>query len=165
MAEIGYTFEPGRNQKRMLSGINQGRLGPVANEALRVLSLRLPQVLGGSPIAPSDLLRPRVGGVAPGSAVTQSLQASGAVPAGGPPPLNTAGPQRSSFGVARFGGSGIPNELGKLIETALTPIAPPSITPGTPQEGQERYDPPTVSAGPQDRRRLGGFSGALLRMT
>ena len=70
MNEIGYTFEPGSNQKRLLGGINKEKLGPTANEALRVLSLRLPSVLGGSPITSEDLLRPKVGGAAPGGAVS-----------------------------------------------------------------------------------------------
>ncbi len=60
---IGYSFQPD-SEKRLRGSINagNGQLGPQANEALKILSLKLPDVLSGRPIAPDDLLRPQVGG-------------------------------------------------------------------------------------------------------
>jgi hypothetical protein len=57
-------------------------LGPNASDALQILSLHLPSFVGGSPIAPEALLRPRLGGFVPDTAV--QAQTTG-VPAGAPP--------------------------------------------------------------------------------
>jgi hypothetical protein len=146
---LGYEFQPGGDQRRLLRGVNQGRLGPQANEALRVLALRLPNVLGGSPISPSDLLRPRVGGSTPGSAVVQSLRASGLSEA--PSGLNTGAGNSQSAGVARYSpnpvSTGPLDDVGALARSALGghPQAP-TLTPGTeaPQVGPSGR----VTAGP-----------------
>lgn len=74
MNMIGQTFQPGQDTplRRRLNA--QGAsLSPMAQEALRVLSLRLPTVLAGRPTSPSDLLQPRVGGAFPGMPLAQRL--------------------------------------------------------------------------------------------
>ena len=154
MAEVGYTFEPGRDQKKMLGGINKGKLGPQANEALKVLSLRLPEVLGGSPIAPEDLLRPRVGGAGMGgSAVLDSLQQllGGGSPT--PAPLMSGAGASGSMNVANFGGGGSPISApapDRGISTgAFGPPPPPTITPGD-REAQQFS--PVNQAGPVESR-------------
>jgi hypothetical protein len=52
----GLSFTPGLGQ-RFRNSLN-GQLPNGVSEALQVLSLRLPQFLGGNPIAPDALLRP-----------------------------------------------------------------------------------------------------------
>src|SRR5262245_1441107 len=60
---LGYEFQPDQ-EKRLRTNINQ--LSPFASQALQVLSLRLPNILGGRPISPDALLREAMGGTAPG---------------------------------------------------------------------------------------------------
>jgi len=55
----GLSFAPGLLQQRFRNSLN-GQLPNGVSEALQVLSLRLPQFLGGSPISPDALLRPSV---------------------------------------------------------------------------------------------------------
>lgn len=63
---IGQTFQPGADSsyRKALNGQNSA-MSPTAQQALQVLALRLPTVLSGRPVAPADLLKPNVGGVAP----------------------------------------------------------------------------------------------------
>lgn len=76
---IGQTFQPGTdNAYRRTLNQDNGQLGPSAQEALRVMSMRLPTVLSGRPITPDALLKPRVGGAAPGSALPTAPPTSGA---------------------------------------------------------------------------------------
>jgi hypothetical protein len=84
MANTGYSFTP-ESERRLRTGINGagGQLGPQASQALKVLSLRLPNVLGGNPISPDALLRAQGGGVA---GITQDL---GMPPSSAPPPTPT----------------------------------------------------------------------------
>jgi hypothetical protein len=118
--------------------MNDGKLGPQSNEALQVLALRLPEVLGGSPIAPGDLLKPRMGGSAPGGGggimeTLQRLFGNVGAPQAGPAPLST-GPQASA------GGS---------MNVANFAPGNPSITPGG--EQQQAFVPPPsppMSGGP-----------------
>lgn len=86
---FGYAFTPGL-QQRFTNSLNTQAQGlpPTASQALQVLSLRLPNILGGQPIAPDALLRPRLGGATPDAAVR--AQTSGAVT--GPAPIVPAGP-------------------------------------------------------------------------
>jgi hypothetical protein len=144
---IGFQFQPGSDQKRLLEGLNKGRLGPMANEALRVISLRLPQVLGGSPIAPEDLLRPRIGGSTPPT-LDNGSQISGS----GPAPILTGAGATGSAGTVRFRNPGIHGSaLGRLVAGALSP-GRPVIEPGSqapsagPSEGSLR-GPGTPSQG------------------
>jgi hypothetical protein len=66
----GYSFQPGAQPwRRRRQGLNQGRLGPRTDEALKIISLRLPEFLGGNPITSPELLGSRPGGAAPGGVV------------------------------------------------------------------------------------------------
>lgn len=77
---IGQTFQPGTDDAyRRTLNQQTGSMSPTAQEALRVISLRLPSVLAGRPIAPTDLLQPRVGGVAPSAPLGGSLAEGSAV--------------------------------------------------------------------------------------
>lgn len=63
---MGYKFQPGQAnmmKKSMNGQASQG--GNMANQALRVLSLRIPNVLGGKPLAPQSLMTPPTGGSGP----------------------------------------------------------------------------------------------------
>ena len=121
---IGYEFQPGA-QKRLVRGINQQQqLGPGAQEALKVLSLRLPAVLGGSPLAPEDLLRSRPGG----GMETALNRLSGGAPTVPPAPPVSTGGGGSPFGVATFNNE--PSDLAELVGGAVSP-GPPRVTPGT----------------------------------
>lgn len=153
---IGYTFDPTNNQRRLLQGVNRGgQLGPMANEALRVLSLRLPNVLGGRPLSPDELLRAKLG--------------TTPAPAPVPAPLPTAGTASGSLNVGSFertpyasmpfnppsdstvSGGSYSGEIG-------TSFKAPTITPGDDQ--QQQFKVPT---GDQFRRildtLLGGAGG------
>ena len=122
---IGYTFSPAdqNNRLRQLNGAN-GQLGPNASEALRVLSLRLPTVLGGgSPLSSPGLLAPSVAGhtAPPASAVSASNAASLGPVSHGP----VAGP----IGSTPAPGGGEVTQLINLINNTLRPVNP-TIRPG-----------------------------------
>ena len=59
---FGYSFQPGL-QQRFTNALNgqAAQLPPTATQALQVLSLHLPQLLQGAPIAPDALLQARHG--------------------------------------------------------------------------------------------------------
>lgn len=64
---MGYNFQPGQDNT-MRRTMNQGATdagGNMANQALRVLSLRLPNVLGGRPLSTGRLMTPPMGGTGP----------------------------------------------------------------------------------------------------
>jgi hypothetical protein len=70
MESIGYTFQPQDAEliRRKMNGA-AGSIGPMASRALQILSMRLPSVMGGRPLASSQLMTPPVGGAgAPGPA-------------------------------------------------------------------------------------------------
>jgi len=72
MALAGYQFAPGTMNPAYRSGIQNPGLGVQQGaEALKSLSLRLPNILGGQPIAPEGLLQPRTGGATPTSFALQ----------------------------------------------------------------------------------------------
>lgn len=127
------------NNKNYLQAINQN--APDAGSALKVLSLNLPNVLGGSPIAPDALLRPglsvnaQVGGTAPAPAVPSALSAALSGQLGSPappPPLGSAPPSiqapplpapTSPTGVSPF-------TTAAIADVASNALAPPSAPPG-----------------------------------
>jgi hypothetical protein len=75
---IGYSVSPDQSDQ-MKKGFNNGQFTPQGGSALQILNMRLPGLLGGSPIAPDGLLRPRVGGGSPtGSVLDQLRQQFGA---------------------------------------------------------------------------------------
>lgn len=132
----GYTFQPDQNNR--LKQLNQGNgaLGPHASEALRILSLRLPNFLGGGrPVAPAELLTPPVGGQAPGGAVVDSNR-------------NAAGPAGAMRGPSS------PSAPGQLIDLVNNAVPSPTFTPGQggdPQAGPaSTFRPPTTPRAPLD---------------
>jgi hypothetical protein len=70
MEPQGYTFTPGQGH-RLRQPLNAAGTSPYSNvsEALQILALHLPRIIGGAPIAPDDLLRPLPGrvGTLPGT--------------------------------------------------------------------------------------------------
>lgn len=137
----GYSFTPG-SQQRFRDTLNQpqGQLSPFANEALKVLSLHLPNLLGGAPIAPDALLRPQPGGAAignlaqqlGGAPVTPSPSAPVGVP-NAPPLAPVAGPPGAPNApplAPAAGPPGGPNPLSTLATNALNPPIDRSATGG-----------------------------------
>lgn len=156
---IGYEFQPGQD-KRLRTSLNRpqgggGSLSPAANEAIRILSLRLPNVLGGRPPAPEDLLKPSVGGGGePGAVASSLLKTTAGVDrpgslTGGPSSLSTpslASPTSMPFatstpneggalsrlvGSALGGGPGAPN-VGYKEPGGKLPDQGPTMPPPTP---------------------------------
>ncbi len=140
----GYQFAPDA-EKRMRKGVNDtapqgqgGGLSPASNEAIKILSLRLPNVLGGKPIAPDSLLRPGVGGgmAGPGATALSNMGAGGSV--GMPPPsgagsslMNMASPGSSPFSTSMPSGGGEGAALAALIGQSLSGgMGAPNIKPG-----------------------------------
>jgi hypothetical protein len=97
---LGYEFSP-QQDKRLRNGLNRpsdGMLNPAAQQAIKILSLRLPNMLGGRPPAPADLLKPPVGGNAgPGAVAESIMQTSGA---GRPSSLSDSPPALSTPSMA-----------------------------------------------------------------
>lgn len=151
-------------EQRLRKGLNQGgELGAAGNAALQVLSLRLPHVLGGTPLGPAALLNPQVGGGAPqGGSVLDTLRGQmgrgGMIPQ--PNQLPTAGPTGpavlgSQFsagpsGPGTFAPGGETSALAALLAGALNPPSP-HFTPGQGPEAPQPLPPspvPPVTAGP-----------------
>jgi len=110
MADVAYQFTPGLQQqfRRSLAG-QTAQLPANASEALQVLSLHLPAFLGGTPIAPDALLRPRLGGVRPDLAV--QAQTTG-VPAAGPSPVSASSTSTGASAGAPIGSVSTAPSLG-----------------------------------------------------
>lgn len=104
---IGYTFQPQDAEliKKKMNGA--ASMSPLSSRALQILSLRLPSIMGGRPLASTTLMTPNVGGNVP------TGPAGPLVPGGG-----GQGPGGSYFGGA---GGGVP---------APTMPADPTFIPG-----------------------------------
>lgn len=135
---IGYEFQPG--SPRDLKEINKpGGAGSPAGEVLRLLSLHMPRVLGGRPIAPQDLLGSNPGGGGGLSALLASLGLAGpspvtpgsASPGGGPSPFGV--PAESPLNVEQFG-----------------PSPSPTFTPGTGGGGAVIGEAPSIGKPPNE---------------
>lgn len=142
---LGYNFSPDQ-QKRLRNNLNapgQGGLSPTANEAIKVLSLRLPNVLGGMPLGPETLLKQPMGGT-----MAPAVMPSGtpAAPGSAAAPAGPAGPPLYSLlsGALAGGGSGAtatPHFDADSITVPSTPRVPntdglstasaPPVSPGT----------------------------------
>lgn len=117
----GFNFQPGQDDE-MRRVMNRGANASgnnMANQALRVLSLRLPNVLGGRPLTPRSLTGPTMGGPGPNN---------------GNPTLGVTGPNAGSglgalvsgaVGGNASGGSGAPN-----ITPGIGSTTPPGIIEG-----------------------------------
>jgi hypothetical protein len=144
MAELGYTFQPS-DEKMLRAKTNQrvtlDPLNPRAQEAIKILSLRLPKMLGGSPMAPEDLLRPGVGRTPQPSAQVGAPMSTIAPPPGRPPTApGVVSPTTQPFVPQMFSPS--------------APIPSPQITPGVDVvnpggPGPIGMTPPAPQGGPQ----------------
>lgn len=127
MATFGVSFVPGQNGDNGEAANGSGRSDRF-QEAVRILSLRLPRVLGGSAIAPAPLLQGPGNRGTPFGAVQQTQVAAGA-----PPPQVQA-----LMRMAGLGGS--PQALapqGAPVRRASQPQARPSaVLPPNIQFGQ-----------------------------
>ena len=133
---LGYSFSPDTSN-RLRQSFNTGLLPNNASEALRILSLHLPAMLGGSPIAPEALLRPSLPG---------GRRPIGAQPFNPTVPPPTAGP------VARQPFTGAPTDTtgpsgGQGGSSGTVPAIgygyggkPPSIPQPTPSGGNDISD-------------------------
>ena len=158
MALVGTTFQPdaGEDYRKRLNRQNQ--FGPMSNEALKVLSMRLPQILGGRPPAPADLLRPRVGGAAllasqlnpsaSSSPLAQLMDVIGRAlsPVGGGPGGAPSGAPSPSSSQAPPGAPSAPAPSFDFIR----PIPPGAPVPprDTPRPSLPSYPEPDSSPGP-----------------
>ena len=103
---FGYNFSPQGRTKFGQTQQKKPGTSPQIGHALQVLSLRLPRVLGGNPIAPDALMRAR-GGPGPGAvAETLGQMPPQAVPPPSQPPLG--GPSMGEAGPSLGMPSGAP---------------------------------------------------------
>ncbi|SRR5712691_3975037 len=137
--DLGQSFDPGLGSRFRKSLSSPSGAGYLPGNSLQVLRLFLPSFIGGSPLAPTDLLRPRMGGYSPDSAVR--AQTTG-VPADTGPSQNVRGPSQPSL----LGGGGTsPSSTGGSgrggLFTPQTPATPPSVL----------QQPPDTGAGPETK--------------
>lgn len=126
---FGYSFSPDQ-QKKARAGLNQGAdQAPTANEALKVLSLRLPTVLGGNPVTPEELLKPTVGGVGTPEAASAIARILGGIPNLPAPPVP-------------LGGGPVTSPI--VVNQPEPPAAP---TGGAPTSGTAGPRPPNFTVG------------------
>jgi hypothetical protein len=172
---FGYSFNP--QQSQQLSGQLNGIPG-TATQALRVLSLRLPSVLAGAPIAPQQLLTKQLG---QGQPFGQQFAAPPTPPAPIPQPASAPVPQQG-LGISHpspFSAGNVPPQLSALITGALgggqstagpqmpAPGLPPNTgQPQAPQPPGQQPQPPAPDPGFQFRDYRPGpaqaFSGSFL---
>lgn len=141
----GFNFQPGQDNP-MRRTMNQGASnagGNMANQALRVLSLRLPNVLGGRPLSTSSLMTPPMGGTGP-TGNGPSLTTTGA-----------SGPGANVTGGAGFGSSQTPN-----FTPGLTNPNNPSPISGTVDGGGSYGYYPTPGS-PSNWTPSGPFTGGI----
>lgn len=164
MASIGLEFQPREVEEGFRESLNKS---PSTQEALQVLSLRLPKMLGGAPLAPEDTLR---AGMQPGRTPTtlveilkrvlgaspETSEGAGAMPgiSGGTPPLGAAMPALPSPSITPSRGGAVPAEpeppeppvtqLPGNIPTPPRYPGEPSVSnaaPGGPIFGRKRFGP------------------------
>lgn len=127
---MGYSFQPGQDtemRRAMNKGPAAGSGGNMANQALRVLSLRLPNVLGGRPLATRSMMTPGMGGNGP--TTNNGLGVTG--------PNSTSGLGALMSGA--LGGSS-PSSGAPNITPGIGPTTPPEIVDSTPG-GEYNYGP------------------------
>lgn len=130
---IGYNFQPGQDsgmQKAMNRGPAQAG-GNMANQALRVLSLRLPNMLGGHPLASRSLMTPGMGG-------NGSTTNNGALSVTGPGASSGLGAMLSGAVGGTGSGAGAPN----FTPAGITnPNDPPQIVDNPGESYSQPYNP------------------------
>ena len=130
---IGYTFQPQDAEliKRKMNGA--ASMSPLASRALQILSLRLPSIMGGRPLATTQLMTPNVGGNVPTGPAGPLVPGGGGYSGGSA--QGPSGGYSGGIGSGYSGGDGYSG--GGIPEPTFTPGAGPSI-PGGPQI----YQPP-----------------------
>jgi hypothetical protein len=144
MDNLGVSFAPTTDNAAM--GPKNGSLAGVP-QAIQVISMQLPRLLGARPVAPGSLLGSQGGGGNPvvQSALLQTILKSLGLPGGtaGPGPVQPT-----------------PNERGPELPSPFTPMSDPAFTPPSAGSSQPAIPNivfgPTVSGanpgGPVDRR-------------
>ena len=122
MADFGVSFFPSRNVNMPQGPGTEGAAVNPIQQAIRILSLHLPKITGGAPIAPGSLL-----GAGPQSQsdllmILQKLLGGGALAPGAPSPF--------AGGPSPFGGGPPPS------------LPPPKVIPGAPPGGPKMLYPP-----------------------
>ena len=133
---IGYTFQPQDAEmiRRKMNGA-AGGLSPQSSRALQILSLRLPNVMGGRPLAQQQLMTPPVGGSGvvgqgPGGGYHNSIPdvlggntgpGNGYIPGPNTPPFQTPTfiPGEEGFDGAPGGGGNAPTSNGFPVKGNL----------------------------------------------
>lgn len=126
MALAGYLFSPS-DDLQARRRLNQAM--PGTQEALKVLSLRLPNVLGGHPLSADDILRSRPGAGAPGAVVSSLLGANTSTTPQPRIPTNITAPGASPFSVLTPTGSES-GQLASAADASRNGFGTPSFTYG-----------------------------------
>lgn len=165
---LGYQFNPSQDQdirKRL-----NGQLSPGVQTALRVMSLRLPTVLGGRPIAPGDLLKPPApgGNRLPGAVAGSVLR--GGVTDLPEQPQSFAPPSPSASPFSMIGGGNEAGALADLVNDSLSGGEPGAhiIPGGGPEPPIRRPEPgsvPVDSGPPAPEPTSGGGVGGGGRLS
>jgi hypothetical protein len=153
---VGYSFNP--QQSQQLSGQLNGQPGS-ATQPLRVLSLRLPSVLAGAPIAPSQLLTRQLGQGQPlGQQFAAPPTPPPAIPqaAGAPPPQ----PGLGIYQPSPFSAGNVPPTLSALITNALGGGQPSQGGSNAPGQPQAPVRPPYLVIGGRGGSGGGGLPGS-----
>ena len=114
-------------------------------EAIKILSLRLPRVLGGSAVAPAPLLQAQGGRGSPfaRSGLAQTQQVAPGLAAGNDPVL------MALLQMAGLGRSAPSQRMPATQRSAAAPRIVPGVTGGLPQPGgYQGYQPGDVDLGP-----------------
>jgi Wiskott-Aldrich syndrome protein len=146
----GLSFAPPASPDRRSQQQNAAALSPT-QQALQVLSLHLPRILGARAISPSSLLTPQTGPAAPVSpdaAVLQSALQAGRAGLGAPSsplaPAPAALPAAPSSGM-----SPAAQAVAALLQAARNYQAPtPTITPGDTGTSNPPTHGPVITTGP-----------------
>lgn len=145
MESIGYKFQP-EDMSGMQRRMNQttGQAGPMASQALRILSLRLPSMLGGRPLSTRSMMTPGMGGQGPlsvsnpGSSNLQSL-ITGAVGGSGSPTSSSPVFTPGTTGQSAY--SGPIGEATSYQNPSSGPMAWTGPMAGSATEYQQPYNP------------------------
>lgn len=138
---IGYQFQPDA-EKRLRNSLNTsaGKLPAMSNEALKILSLRIPNVLGGRPIAPDALLKEQMGGRGPGDPIARAVAGGAGMPSAAPSEMPRAVPTNDNPVATIPPPPSTEPSPGRFRTTPVDRVQGPTPTPG-----------PSFGLPPQDR--------------